>query len=387
MDENIKIDDNIYPLILIFNLTFIVIFLVYLSLVISYIIKNYHRKKLCIFWIDYCSLISGGVFFTIIYSINLISHGKDRITNPVELSESFYPPAVVISLSFMCFTLIGTLIFDGYISVRLAIKMHKMKLIMDMDLYSLADKFNRIDYADILKMNSHHIYNIVFFIINIALITLEGFAYTNVNPEKFDSFWNLKHFFDYLLRFYHFVVLIIIIFCIWIMNQSKKSLLEKNYYNPNRIAQKVYDAHFSQIVYFTDVISFKLVTDLIMNIPPLLFMATAKFDTFNLNLSILAIFLYILLGGSEYFMIDKDSEAGERNKLIDALFLLKCINFHFGEKDARKIIDDFKFDYSKEEQKIIDDLNINIIKNVEYNLSKDENDINDSVEMKSREDK
>ena len=171
------------------------------------------------------------------------------------------------------------------------------------------------------------------------------------------------------------------------MNQSKKSLLEKNYYNPNRIAQKVYDAHFSQIVYFTDVISFKLVTDLIMNIPPLLFMATAKFDTFNLNLSILAIFLYILLGGSEYFMIDKDSEAGERNKLIDALFLLKCINFHFGEKDARKIIDDFKFDYSKEEQKIIDDLNINIIKNVEYNLSKDENDINDSVEMKSREDK
>ena len=131
----------------------------------------------------------------------------------------------------MCFTLIGTLIFDGYISVRLAIKMHKMKLIMDMDLYSLADKFNRIDYADILKMNSHHIYNIVFFIINIALITLEGFAYTNVNPEKFDSFWNLKNFFDYLLRFYHFVVLIIIIFCIWIMNQSKKSLLEKNYYN------------------------------------------------------------------------------------------------------------------------------------------------------------
>ena len=40
----------------------------------------------------------------------------------------------------------------------------------------------------------------------------------------------------------------------------------------------------------------------------------------------------------------------------------------------RQILDEFNFHYSPEEKKILNNLNINIIKNVEYNLSRDENE-------------
>jgi hypothetical protein len=80
----------------------------------------------------------------------------------------------------MCFTLISTLLFDAITSIRLSIKMHKMKSINELDLFFLSEKLNNIDYADILKMKSHHIYNIVFIIINLVLITLEIFVYTDL---------------------------------------------------------------------------------------------------------------------------------------------------------------------------------------------------------------
>jgi hypothetical protein len=252
--------------------------------------------------------------------------------------------------------------------------MNKMKLINEMDLDFLAEKLNRIDYEDILKMKSHHIYTIIFLIINLILITIEILAYLDLSPERKLTPWNLRGYFDYLLRFYHLIVMIFLIISMIIMNYSKKSLLRKNYHNPNRIAQKVYDAHFSQIIYFTDILSFKLVADLIMNIPPILFMSSAKFDSWTLIVSEIAIFLYIFFGGSEYFVIDRHSKAGRMNKFIQIFFCLKKLDFHFGEKDVRSIFDEFNFDYSKEEKNILDNLNIKIIKNVEYNLLKDENE-------------
>ena len=365
-----------YYLLLICTLFSIIIFLVYLSGVLYYIIKNYRKKKLCVFWIDYISLIFGAIFFTFIYLIYLFGYRQEkRNPNPKKLPKDFFPPAIVISLSFMCFTLIATLIFDAIMALRLSIKMKKMKLISEQDLFSLSEKLNNIDYADILQMKSHHIYNIVFGAINIALIILEILTYVDLNPERYSKKLNLNSFFDFFIRYYHLIVLLFLIISIGIMNSNKKSLLDKYYYNKNRIAQKVYDAHLSQIVYFTDVISFKLVADLIMNVPAMFFMSYGKFDTFTLVLSEISFFLYIFFGGGEYFVIDKNSKAGKINKYIKSLFCLKKLDFHFGEKDVRQILDVFNFDYTPEEKKILNNLNIKIIKNVEYNLSKAENEI------------
>ena len=370
---------NYYPVILIFTIISIIAFFFYFSSVIFYIIKSYHKKKLCIFWIDYCFLILDGILFTFVYLIYLIffypnDKDENKIPSPFELRDKFFPIILVILLTLMCFTLIATLLFDAIISIRLSLKMNKMKLIDEMNLEFLADKLNNIDYVDILKMKSHHKYIALFLIINLILITIEIFAYIDLSPERKNTPWNLKSYFDYLLRFYHLIVMTFLIISIIIMNYYKKSLLRKNYFNPNRIAQKVYDAHFSQIIYFTDILSFKLVADLIMNIPPILFMSSGKFDSWTLILSEIAIFLYIFFGGSEYFMIDKYSKAGRMNKYIKMLFCLKKLDFHFGEKDVKSIFDEFNFDYSKEEKKILDNLNIKIIKNVEYNLLKDENE-------------
>ena len=360
--ENINGGINYYPMILVFTIISNIAFLFYISSVIFYIIKNYHRKKLCIFWIDYCFLILGGILFTFIYLVYLIffypkEKDEEKMLKPSEIKNKFFPIILVISLSLMFFT-----------------KMNKMKLINEMDLDFLAEKLNNIDYEDILKMKSHHIYTIVFLIINLVLIIIEILAYLDLSPERKLTPWNLRGYFDYLLRFYHLIVMIFLIISMIIMNYSKKSLLRKNYHNPNRIAQKVYDAHFSQIIYFTDILSFKLVADLIMNIPPILFMSSAKFDSWTLIVSEIAIFLYIFFGGSEYFVIDRHSKAGRMNKFIQIFFCLKKLDFHFGEKDVRSIFDEFNFDYSKEEKNILDNLNIKIIKNVEYNLLKDENE-------------
>ena len=181
MEQNINFN---YYSILLFTTICTILFLLYLSMVIFYITKNCHKKKLCIFWIDYCTLIFGGILFTIIYLFQFFVNGKDnRINELKKLSTDFFPPALVISLSFMCFTLISTLLFDAITSIRLSIKMHKMKSINELDLFFLSEKLNNIDYADILKMKSHHIYNIVFIIINLILIFIELYAYTDLYSE------------------------------------------------------------------------------------------------------------------------------------------------------------------------------------------------------------
>ena len=49
-------------------------------------------------------------------------------------------------------------------------------------------------------------------------------------------------------------------------------------------------------------------------------------------------------------------------------FCFKKLDFHFGEKDHRIIFDEYQFNYSQEEQKLFNDLNLTIIKNIENNL-------------------
>ena len=82
-------DKNTFILILVFSGISIILFLIYLSLVITYIIKNYHTKKLCIYWLDYCCLIFTGIIFIIIYLINILKNSK-RVNNPIKISKNYF---------------------------------------------------------------------------------------------------------------------------------------------------------------------------------------------------------------------------------------------------------------------------------------------------------
>ena len=362
-------------LIITFSSIFIILYFIYLTIIIVYIIKNYHKKKLCVFWIDYCCLILSGILFICIYLIYLIIHciNKNRIKNPKELSHNIFSILIIASLCIMCFTIIDTLLFDSITAILLSIKMNKIKSIETKDLNQVTRKCKNINIIDILKMETHYIYYIVFSMVNTFFIILAILGFMDTDISRFNGIFNLKGYFSYLLRYYHLAVLALLIISIICMNISKGSLLKKEYFNSNRTAKKVYDIHFSQIIYFTDVISFKLIADLIMNIPALFFLALAQFNTFSLIFSEFTIFIYIFIGGSEYFVIDDDSKAGIINNYIKFWFCFKKLNFHFGEKDHRAIFDDFNFQYSAENENILKSLNLTVIKNIEYKLIDDGN--------------
>ena len=357
-------DENTFFLIIVISIVLIILFLVYLSFIITYIIKNYHTKQLCVFWFDYCLLIFTGIIFIIIYVINLI-YNRKRINNPIDLSNNFFSIAIILSLTTMCVTIIGSLFFDSIAAFKLSKKMNDLRKITETEFYEVPQKFKDIKIINILKMKNNFIYYTIFTIINIIYIVLCYLAYRDTNIDRFNGYLNLYSYFTYLLRFYHLIILLLLIISIILMNNSKNSLLKKYYYNPNRIAQKIYDIHFGQIVYFTDVLSVKLVSNLIMSIPSLFFLSLERFNTFSLIFSEIAIFIFIFIGGSENLILDKDIVSLKLNEKIKFLFCLRKLDFHFGEKDHRANFDDLMRNYSEDDLNILNDLSLNGLNDLE----------------------
>ena len=357
-------DENTFFLIIVISIVLIILFLVYLSFIITYIIKNYHTKQLCVFWFDYCLLIFTGIIFIIIYVINLI-YNRKRINNPIDLSNNFFSIAIILSLTTMCVTIIGSLFFDSIAAIKLSKKMNDLRKITETEFYEVPQKFKDIKIINILKMKNNFIYYTIFTIINIIYIVLCYLAYRDTNIDRFNGYLNLYSYFTYLLRFYHLIILLLLIISIILMNNSKNSLLKKYYYNPNRIAQKIYDIHFGQIVYFTDVLSVKLVSNLIMSIPSLFFLSLERFNTFSLIFSEIAIFIFIFIGGSENLILDKDIVSLKLNEKIKFLFCLRKLDFHFGEKDHRANFDDLMRNYSEDDLNILNDLSLNGLNDLE----------------------
>ena len=359
-----KYDDINYYLIIFFSLIFILLYIIYLSVVIMYILKYYHTKKLCIFWVDYCCLIFTGILFIFIYNINLILNNKDRIDNPLALSKNFYSNAIILSLTSMCLTIIGSLLLDSITALTISSKINDIKKINEMDIFALSQRFKKIKFNNILRMNYAYKYYILFIIIYLVYMILCFLTYRETNEDRFDGIFNLHYYFDYLLRYYHLIVFVLLIISLIAMNMNKASLLKKNYYNPNRIAQKVYEMHFNQIIYFTDVLSFKLASNLIMSNPCFFFLSLGKYNSFTLILSEAAIFLFIFIGGSENIIIDRDSKIGKLDKKIEFYFCIKKLDFHFGEKDNKAIFNEIMD--CEEDENIITDLSTSIIKNIEH---------------------
>ena len=367
-------DKNNFYVLLFFSFIFIIIYLFYLFLIITYIIKYYHRKKLCVYWIDYCLLNFTGFIFVIIFTSNLIYNLKNinndeiRIKNPIDLSNNIFSLFLILSLNLMCVTIIVSLLFDSLIAIKLSIKLNKIKKITEKDILVVSEKLKKIKINNILNFKNTIKYYIIFLIVILIYSFLCFLAYTDTNVKRFDSKLTLYNYFAYLLRLFNLIVLVLLIISIIIMNKSKKLLIKREYYNPDRLTQRIYDIHFSYIIYYTDIISFKLVSDLIMNIPPLFFLYLEKYNTISLIFSEIIIFIYIFIGGNQNLILDKDNDAGKISKKLQYWFCFKKLDFHFGEKDHRIIFDEYQFNYSPEEQKLFNDLNLTIIKNIENNL-------------------
>ena len=376
-DDNNQEIDYTEPnclVILLFSSIFIIIYLIYFIPTFLYIVNNCRINKICVYWIDYSLLIVSGIVFIMVYIINITTTNKNKIIDLKKLSSDEMTLSILVFLILMCITVINDLFFDAIIAGRLSYIMNKIKKVEETDFFLLADKLKEIKVVNILKFKVTFPYFLFIFIVDIIYIVFVILLYKDLSGRMLGEF-NLHNFVNYMVRFYHFAILILLLLSIVIMNFTKKSLLKKHYYSSNRVAQRLYNVYFNQIIYFTDVISFKLVSDLIMNIPALFFLSQLKFTTISLIISELAIFSYIFLGGSEYLIIDKDSKAAKMSKIIKFIFCLDKIDYHLGEKDQSHTIDQFKFNYTLDEQKIFKSANTTFVHDIEINTYHlDEND-------------
>ena len=376
-DDNNQEIDYTEPnclVILLFSSIFIIIYLIYFIPTFLYIVNNCRINKICVYWIDYSLLIVSGIVFIMVYIINITTTNKNKIIDLKKLSSDEMTLSILVFLILMCITVINDLFFDAIIAGRLSYIMNKIKKVEETDFFLLADKLKEIKVVNILKFKVTFPYFLFIFIVDIIYIVFVILLYKDLSGRMLGEF-NLHNFVNYMVRFYHFAILILLLLSIVIMNFTKKSLLKKHYYSSNRVAQRLYNVYFNQIIYFTDVISFKLVSDLIMNIPALFFLSQLKFTTISLIISELAIFSYIFLGGSEYLIIDKDSKAAKMSKIIKKIFCLDKIDYHLGEKDQSHTIDQFKFNYTLDEQKIFKSANTTFVHDIEINTYHlDEND-------------
>ena len=317
-----------------------------------------------------------GIAFIITYIVNTVLLKKDkkiiRINNLKELSEDSLSLMIIVLLTLMCATIINSLLFDSINACKLSYKMNKIKKIKETDFLLLSEKLKEINVVNIIKFKYTFWYNLIFFIVDILYSVLFILSFKDIYENNFINEINFHKFFIKSLRYYQVSVLVLLLISIVIMNRTKKSLLKNQYYNKNRIAQKIYNIYLNNLIYFTDIISFKLVSDLIMYIPTLLFLSQGKFHTTTLVISEFSILIYILLGGSFYLVIDKNNKAAKLSKKIKNLFCLKRIDFHFGEKDHNFTLDQTRFDYNLEEQNIINNLNMNVVKNIENNIFDEE---------------
>ena len=344
----------------------IVLFLIYSTIILTYLIKNFHTKKLCVFWFDYLSLIIIVLIFNIIYFINIICNDS-RINNLLDLSKSFFSNAIILSFTTIILAIIGSLFSDAIRSIKLSSKMNEINKIKAIDFIEVSQKLKDIKINNILKIRYNYIYYIIFSIISIASIVICFFAYRDININRFEGYLNLYSYFAYFLRYYHLFAFIFFIIAIIIMNKRKKDLLNKKYFNPNRIAQKIYNAHYYQMIYFSDVITFKVVSNLIINMPVLLFLSLEKYNTFTFIISDISVFLFTFIAGSEYFFIDQENINGKLNEIINFFFCFRKLNFHFVNKDQRANFDEFMLNlyYSEDDDNGLDDLSMNAIRNIE----------------------
>ena len=233
MDDNPDMNNKDKIALLVCSFFFMFIYFIYLIPILIYLINN-RKRKLCVYWIDYSSLVLSGIIFIITFIVKLISEPDRENIKFEEISKNTYYIIVTLFLILMCLFLIKALFFDSIIACKLSYRMNKIKKIDDVDYISLKEKLKNIHIVNILTNKSTKILYAVF-----ALFELTFFLFAlliNVQIISYDLQTIIKD----SLRIYHLLVLILLLSSIVIMNSVKKSLLEKNYYSRNRIAQEIY---------------------------------------------------------------------------------------------------------------------------------------------------
>ena len=368
-----------FVITLLFTLLFMVLYFINLVIVIKYIIDNFNKKKLSIYWIQYTITCLTNVLLVFIYLCYLMKYKEEKF---VLFDENKNPALLILLTIFLVasvYIVINNLIYDILSSLILSFNFFKL---MKLTALNFEEFYLKIKYIETNLFNSKQniLYWIIFGIIDIFLIIVFELEYMNYDDKETSSILKLDTFITYLLKSIHIFFLTILIVCFTIMNYLRKKFFLKNYYNKDeKLAMKIYNIKSCQIIYNSDIISYKIIADLIINGPILYFLISKICNIFFLILSEFFLFSYILILGALYLRIDKNNEIGKISSTVKYWFCLKDIHFHLSPNDHDIYINENTYKYTKKEKEILKNLNLGDIEEI-FVLDK----INDETRSFSR---
>ena len=355
-NENTENRGN-FIMTLLVTLVSLVFYFIYLFIVIKYIIIYHKTKKLSILWLQYLITFVINIIFTIFYLSYLLDSKGDSI-NILNGENSTFIILLTIFLVAYVLNVINNFIYDSIISIKIFSSFNKMININTQDVEELSLRFKNINMRFFDK-KQNLLYIIVFSVINIGLIVGFEFEYNNYNNEDdTPSVLLVKNFISYILRLGSFISLIALLICLLLINYLKKKFFNKYYYNNDLFAMKIYNMFSSKIIFSSDIIIFKIISDLIINIPILIFLISNTCNTLLWIFNQIIIFSYIIIFGALNFKLDKYNEIGKIPKLVKIWFLWKYIKFSFWENNYKYCLRDNTYRYNKTEKQILKDLEI-----------------------------
>ena len=340
---------------LLFTIIATVIFLIYLYILIKYIIKYYKSQKLSILWVNYLITLFLYILFFIIFLYYLFSSKEENI---IIFNEGKTPLIITtIFLVLNVFNSINNLIYNSIVTSKIILSLNKMININIFNFQDLFFKFKDIS-TNFFNKKNNLIFFVIFGLIDIALIFAFEFEYTNYEDRDTSPIFKIKTFITFILKVGHLLFLIALIILIFLLNFFKKKLLNKCYYNSELFAMKIYNIIYNKILFSSDIILIKIVADLIINCPILIFLLFKSSNTLFWITSEILIYLYILIFGALILKLDKINEIGKIPPVIKIWFFWKNIKFSFYEYYHKYFLIDNTYKYSKQQKQILKDLKL-----------------------------
>ena len=370
-----------FILILLFTIIFSVIYFIYLYIIVNYICSFYKSKKLSVLWLNYLTTIILNILFIIIYLFYLFSSKYEPII--IFNEENKYYIYLIITTIFLVaniFNIVNNLIYDSFVSFKIVLSLNKLNNINTLNFQDLYFKFKDIS-TNFLDKKHTVLFHIILVLIDISLIIVFEFQYTNYYDK--DTTFAVKYFILYILKLGHLIFFFIFIVFLFLTNFFKKKLLNKFYYCKELFGMKIYRMFCQKILFSSDIISIKIVADLIINSPILIFLIFKASNTLFLIFSEALIYLYILIFGALNIKLDKINEIGKIPKVIKIWFFWKDIRFSFYNYDYKCCLLDNTYKYSREEKQMLKNLKL-LDDNLEVEQFREVNEniiLNDSLKI------
>ena len=338
----------------------------YLIVLCMYLSKNLFKKhiSLLIYWFEYFITLIISLIFTITYIIYLSFYVDDywyiqSTDSPGKVCKrnvTKNPFGIVLYLSLVVLMIIVTTtilvdIIDGFYIVNI---IKKILNINTRDFKVLSSKLNEVNIMSITNKKRNIIIKAIISFIYLLIAVVYLLAFFGKLKEYSIS---VTHVMD-LFRVLSVLEFSLIYVNAVILHSYKKKLLENNYYSSNLMALKIYNLHTGRLLFFTDFLSYKSIVDLISNIPLVLFFLLQKLHTFPLIISYLSFLIYVISNGAIFIYVDKHIGRAKCSKWIKLSYLGKYFRFNFGEREKGKLYEEFEFELTNDEQKILNDLKI-----------------------------